>query len=218
MLGVSGAVNVNVTVAVPFAESGVADSVPAENVADPNLTAKDEIVDAATFVSVAVRVLVAPIETDPNASDVADVPPTDSPIGAGTVADSGTFSVNETPLTVPVITSVSRYGAGAPGAVNERLTDPDPPAAMLVDGHVEGGDDDEQLDGSTTLNGEDAPEAIANWRLLMAAPAAFDSVTATGLAVPTAVVPNDTDVTEVLLTVSPTGAETAAETGTASVN
>jgi hypothetical protein len=106
-LGVTGAVNDNTTVAVPFAETVLADGAPAENVRDPNATANDEIVDAAWFVIVTVTVPVAPTETCPNTTDVTGLPPTDSPVGAGTVADSATFSVNATPLTVPVITSVS---------------------------------------------------------------------------------------------------------------
>jgi hypothetical protein len=107
VLGVTGAVNDNTTVTVPFDEMEVADGAAAENVRDPNDTVKAEIVDAASFVIVAVSVVVAPIVVCPNTSDVTELPPTDIPTGAGTVADSAIFSVNETPLTEPVITSVS---------------------------------------------------------------------------------------------------------------
>lgn len=203
----TGAVNDNTTVAVPFADTEVADGAAAENVRDPNETANDEIVDAAPFVIVTVTVPVAPTETCPNATDVTGLPPTDSATGAGTVADSGTFSVNETPLTVPAMTSVSAYGAGAPGAVKESAR-----LGVSVVARLDGGD------VVVILNGEAAPDPIANVRPLIAAPATFDSVTVTGLVVPTGVFPNDTDVAGALPTVSPTGAVTDPETGMASVN
>jgi hypothetical protein len=151
VFAVTGAVNDNTTVTVPFADTEVADGVAAENVRDPNDTANEEIVDAAWFVIVTVTMPVPLAETCPNATDVTGLPPTDSPTGAGTVPDSGTFSVNATPLTVPVITSVSAYGAGASGPANESAS-----VGVSVVARLDGSD------VVVILNGDDAPDPIAN--------------------------------------------------------
>ena len=83
-----------------FAAIEVEDGAAAENVVElPNESVRLEIAEAAVFVIVAVTVPVVPIRTLPNCSEL-------TVIGAGTTADSGTASVNETPFTVPAMSSV----------------------------------------------------------------------------------------------------------------
>lgn len=123
--------------------------------------------------------------------------------GNGTTAETATLCVNGTVVEAappepgvvssPEIISVSLEAIGAVCVANARLTDADPPAAM-VDG------------GLTTLNGDPDPDANTNWRLeMLPAPGSF-SVTLRVPGVPIVTFPKPSAVTLAELTENVSGA------------
>jgi hypothetical protein len=160
----------------------------------------------ASFDSVTLSELVAPIAVLPNGNDVVVVLLTASVTGGVTVSDTGIASVNGAPFHVPSMSSVSVYVCATLGlgAGNNSARVSVPLVVRLVGGDV-----------VVIVKGDEVPEASENERPLRSLPATSERVTVSMPEVPTFVAGNASEDPDVPL--SPTGPGVAV-TGASCVN